>query len=368
MIARTQKLIGIGVLILVLYSCRTENSNSEKPENTEFCLNDYYKEKTAFEQPVLQAVTEGIPLTGAVETNPDKVVHFMSLVNGVISNTWFSVGDRVSKGQVLAELKSTELSNLQAELKYVDVRLRVAEKKLQSVKSMFEDGLATQKDFNDAESDLEILQAEKQKIVANLQFFSASSEKGVFQIKAPATGIVTAKSIVPGTQISAEGESLFTISDLNEVWIMVNVYATNVKNIKTGMSVNITTLSYPDEVFKGKIGAISQVYDEEARVLKARVVLPNPDLKLKPGMVVDVTALKPGDSEALSVPTKSVVFDENQNYVIIYKSDCDMEIRKVDILTKNNGTTYISEGLQPQEKIVSVNPLLVYEHLKNFQN
>jgi membrane fusion protein, heavy metal efflux system len=85
------------------------------------------------------------PLTGAIEPNPDKVIHFVSLVGGIISNTNFSLGDKVTKGQVLAELRSTELSELQSQSKTILSQIKVAEKNLQSMQSMFDDGIASKR-------------------------------------------------------------------------------------------------------------------------------------------------------------------------------------------------------------------------------
>jgi membrane fusion protein, heavy metal efflux system len=356
----------IGAILLT--SCKNPEEQSSNSENKNYCLDENFKSKIELEQPKKQFAAEGIPLTGAIEPNPDKVIHFVSLVGGIISNTNFSLGDKVTKGQVLAELRSTELSELQSQTISILSQIKVAEKHLQSMQSMYDDGIASQKDLMEAQSGLEVMKAEKERIKANLSLFSASPEKGVFQIKSPTSGIVTAKSISSGTQISAEGEPLFTISDLSEVWVLINVYATNVMNIEAGMQVHIKTLSYPDEIFEGKIAAISQVLDADAKVLKARVVLQNTNLKLKPGMIVDVTALKELKTEAISISTSAMVFDNNQNYVVVHKGDCEIEIRLVEILTKSNGITFLSGGLSENEKVISKNHLLIYEQIKNFQN
>jgi cobalt-zinc-cadmium efflux system membrane fusion protein len=331
-----------------------------------YCLDSAFKKKITFAYPQKKLVDKNIPLTGSVEPNPDKVVNFVSLVGGIISNTYFSLGDQVTKGQILAELRSAELSELYAQSKSIESRISVAEKKLQVTQSMLQDGIASEKEFMETRSEVDIMKAEKEKIYALLNLFSASPEKGVFQIKAPSSGIITAKSIAPGTQIAAGGEVLFTISDLSEVWIMVNVYASNIKNIQTGMEVAIKTLSYPDEIFNGKISAISQVYDSEAKVLKARVVFPNRDYKLKPGMLVDVLAQKQEQFEALTIPTQAIIFDDNQSFVMVYKDDCHIEARKVEILLKNNGTTFISGGLDIDDKVITERHLLIYEQIKNF--
>ena len=359
-----KQLIWAGLAVFALYSCG--DKTPEPPaEKQPYCLDENFKEKLEFNTATMQPVTEGIHLTGVVETNPDKVIHFISLAGGIISKAYFSLGDEVKEGQVLADLRSTELSSLKSEQKNIDTQIQVAQMRLQSVESMYEDGIASEKDLLEARSELNIHRSEKQKITSNLNIFSASAERGVFQIKAPTSGIITAKSIASGTQITAEGDPLFTISDLNEVWVMVDIYATNVQHIETGMDVNISILSYPDTTFKGKIGAISQVLDSEAKVVKARVVLENKDLRLKPGMMVDVIALKDKKMEAIGIPTESLVFDNNKNYVVVYKDDCDLQRRKVEILSSNNGTTFIESGLSENDKVVSKNQLLVYDQLNN---
>jgi len=353
---------------LMMNSCGAPDHPLERVELRRFCLTEAFKTQSEFERLQEQAVVQAIPLTGIVEPNPDRVLPFVSLVSGVISNTSFSLGDIVTKGQVLAELRSVELSGLQSQSKTISSRVRVAETRLQSVQSMFNDGISSQRDLQEAESELEVLKAERERVNADLSLFSANPENDVFQIKAPSTGIITGKNITPGMQISGGDDALFTISDLSEVWVLVNIYATNIPHIEKGMRVSITTLSYPDKLFAGKIDAISQVLDTESRVLKARVVLDNTDLQLKPGMIVDVSALREMQTEALSVPTSALVFDSSQNYVVVYKGECELEIRQVDIITQNNGITFVAGGLEKDEQIITKNQLLIYEQVKNFQN
>lgn len=357
-----KNIVLISALALLLGACGKKEDKTEIGEK-KFCLDSSFKSRIAFHTAELQTVTEGIHLTGSVEANPDKVVSYVPLVSGIVTNTFFSLGDRVTKGQVLAEMRSIELSEMSTSMASLDSRIKAAQSNLTSVQSMFDDGIASRKDLTEAISELEVLKVERARTEKDMSLYSGNSSKGVFQIKAPATGIITEKNINPGEQISGGGESLFTISDLNNLWVMINIYATNVNKISNGMEVNITTLSYPDEIFKGLISQISPVFDEEARVLKGRVILPNADFKLKPGMLVDVTALKKTGKQAVGVPSSAIVFSDNQYYVLVYKSDCDIEVRKISIEARNESTTFISDGLQAGEQIISKNQLLVFESL-----
>ncbi|KQS45745.1 MAG: efflux RND transporter periplasmic adaptor subunit [Flavobacterium lindanitolerans] len=350
--------------LALLFSCNEKETVTEK--NEKFCLNDDLKKKVTIEEIKREPVSETFTLTGNVTYNSDNVIQFTSLINGVVTNTYFSLGDYVKKGQVLAEIKSTELNGLQSENKSVESQLAVAQRQLASVKSMFEDGIASQKDLIQAESEVKVLKASLENIKSNLALYSASPEKSVFQIKAPSNGFIVAKNMSSGMQISSGSEPLFTISDLNEVWVMVNIYATDMQNIKENMEVKIKTLAYPDEVFSGKISALSQVFDAEEHVLKARIVMKNTDLKLKPGMSADIILNKSNASaeSLLAVPVKAVIFDDNQNFLVVYKDDCNLEIRQVDPVTKNREVVYFDKGIQENEKIISKNQLLIYESLK----
>ncbi len=359
------KNIGLYVLLLgVFASCGGESPENGREKEERFCLDENFRKKIAFTEAAEDQVSETIHLTGSVEANPDKVVSFVSLVSGVVVNTHFSLGDHVRKGQVLIELRSAELSALQAEYSALKSQIKVAERNLKSVQSMYEEGISSEKELLSAQSELNVLKANELKISSDLSLYQASPEKGVFQVKAATSGFITAKNVTPGMSVTPDGETLFTISDLNDVWVMANVYAGNVKNIHEGMKVTMTTLSYGEEVFDGKISVVSQVLDEEAKVLKARIVLDNKDLKLKPGMLVDIHALKESRSRAVSIPTSALIFSDNQDYVLVYKDDCHVEVRKVVILAQNSHKTFVSEGLNDKEPVISKNQLLVFEEIR----
>ncbi len=348
----------------IIIGCKnTEEFKSDEKET--FCLNEKNKSIVEITTVERQNVTEGIHLTGSIHANPDKVINFVSLVDGIISNTYFSLGDEVTKGQVLAEMQSAELSSLQAELSSLKAQIEIAKVDLNAKEQMFKDGISSNRDLIEAQNNLRILESEVQKIENNLNLYSASSTRNVFQIKAPASGVITEKAINSGSTVTDEGEPLFSISNLNDVWAMANIYSTDIVHIQKGMEVEIKTLSYPGDIFKGKIDVISQVLDENVKVLKARIVLDNKDFKLKPGMIADIVALKKIDKQRVAIPTSCLVFFSGKNYVLVYKDNCNIEVREVTLLTEGNGMTYIESGLDENEKIITKNQLLIFESLNN---
>lgn len=358
----------IALASITLFVGCTEKENNDSKTKQKFCLTADLKKKIQIEEVQLQKVVQEQSLTGIITYNDDEKVPFSSLVSGLITKTFFSVGDYVKKGQVLAEIKSTELNSLQAEHKSLESKLKVAKRQLVTVQSMFKSGISSDIELIEAQSEVQVIESELENTKSNLSLYSASSENAVFQIKAPSSGYIVEKNVNPGSQIAANDAPLFTVSNLSKVWVMVNVYSMNLKDVHQGMDVKITTPAYPGKIFNGKIERLSQVFDAEEHVLKARIVLENKNLELKPGLTADVLINnKAKVAEMAAIPANALIFDNNENYVIVYKEDCNLERRKIDFTLKNNEFLYFENGLEVGEKVITKNQLLISEQLKDNQ-
>lgn len=313
----------------------------------------------------LEKITQSIRLNGQIEYNPDQVVHYASLVNGIVTKTFFSLGDKVVRGQILAELRSSELTDLSAQSKTLESQMTVAKRKLSIAESMFADRISSEKDLYEAQSEVDILKTEIEKVKSNLSLYNASSEKGVFQIKAPVGGYVVENNISAGTQISGNESDLFTISDLSDVWVTTNVYAVDLPFVQKGMLAVIKSKAYPDETFDGVISEISQVFDPQERVLKARIRMPNKALKLKPGLTIEAVIKKSLSDTAIGVPASALIFHNNENYVLIQNPDNSLEPRKVTIDVKDNDRVFFKNGIKAGEKVVIKNQLLLFSEALN---
>ena len=140
------------------------------------------------------------------------------------------------------------------------------------------------------------------------------------------------------------------------------MYAGNLQFVHEGMETLISSVSYPDHVFHGKIDLISQVFDPEDRSIKARIVLDNNDLRLKPEMSVVVKMRTKTLNDRISLPSEAVIFD-NDSYFVIVKNDGDFSIREVTPIGHHSGETYLT-GVNLNEDIVCRNQLLIYNELK----
>lgn len=304
-----------------------------------------------------------LTLTGKVACNPDRTVSISPLVNGVIERTYFSLGDKVNKGQVMLDIRSAELSSLQSEEVALKAELRIAQRELQAARKLYPDKMITEREMFEAEGRVEQAQAALAKLEADMTVFGASNGSGVFSIKAPTSGYVISKNVSAGSTVSAEGDPLFTVADLSEVWVIANVYASNLTFVRPGMEAAVSTISYPGEYFSGKIDAISQVFDPEEKALKARIVLPNSGLRLKPEMSAVIRLKEVFEKGMPYIPTRAVIFDDDAYYVIVRDVESDA-IRPIAPFSDHDGVTYVSSGLSENEEVLIQNPLLIYAKLR----
>jgi cobalt-zinc-cadmium efflux system membrane fusion protein len=96
-----------------------------------------------------------------------------------------------------------------------------------------------------------------------------------------------------------------------------------------------------------------------------RVVLPNPDYKLKPQMFATVTINNDLDRKAISVPLSALIFDHSQYYVLVYSGKKDVRIRSVEIISTNNNTAFIKSGIAPGEQVIASQAILIYGALNS---
>lgn len=306
---------------------------------------------------------EELTLTGKIEYDPDKVINYISLVNGIADRSYFSLGDRVQKGQILLDVRSSDLSSLQSEAVSTESEMKIAQRELQSAQSLYDDNMLSEKELLEAQAKVKQAQASCNKIRSDMAVHGINKGNGRFSIKSPMAGYIVKKNVSSGSTVSTDGEPLFTVANLNTVWVIANVYASNLQFVKEGMEVDITTLSYPGEIFTGKINSLSQVFDSEEKVLKARIVLENKDLKLKPEMSVVVKLKSETFSEFVAIPTDALIFDDDRYFVIVKEAEA-FKSREVQLQGHNRKITYIASGLSAGEEIVVNNQLLIYSDLK----
>ena len=306
-----------------------------------------------------------LTLTGMVDFSQDKQVNIFSLVSGNIQDIKVQLGDYVTAGQVLAVVKSSEMAGFGNNLLIAQTNVTATKKQLDAANDLYKSGLAsildvttTQANYDQAASQLEMAK----KILK----INGNNTQGDYIIKSPINGFVVQKNITNNSSVRADnGGNLFTISDLKDVWVQANVYEANIEQVHLGDKVEVRTLSAPDRVYHGKVDKILNVLDPSSKVIKVRIVLPNPDYILKPQMFASIVLSSQTANQSLSIPKKALVYDHSQYYVVLYKGKGNADITPVEVLNTVGDIVYINAGIKEGDQIISTLALQIYSELNN---
>ncbi len=350
--------------IIVMYTaCNTENKAPE--ERTGYVIPDSLMKTLVIDTVKTSQLVDALTFTGTVDFNQDNQVNIFPLVSGIISDVKVQAGDFVQKGQVLARIRSSEMAGYSNNLVVAETNLTSAKKQLDAQTDLFKSGLSSQLDVTAAQTNYDQAVAQLEMVKRVLKI-NGDNIQGDYIVKAPISGFIVQKNITNNTSIRADNSNnIFTISDLKNVWVQANVYESNISRVHAGSQVNVTTLSYPGRVFKGHVDKIMNVLDPNNKVMKMRVVLSNDDYALKPQMFASVTVINQEKDQAMCISSRSVIFDHSQYYVLLYNSKNDVRITPVQILSALGDKTYISSGIQPGDKLIGSQAILIYDALNN---
>jgi multidrug efflux pump subunit AcrA (membrane-fusion protein) len=290
---------------------------------------------------VREPLTPTIRAVGFVTVSETGLVSVNARFGGWIEDlTVGETGRLVQKGAVLASLYSPEAQNAQ------QIFLNSARWTGQAASP----GIA--RPAGDVERDarlrLELMGMDPRDIDALAA--SGVPARGL-AIRSPVRGYVARKSAVRGLFVPAGGE-LFQIADLSTVWVIIDVYESDIPRIRVGQQASFESRANPGRKLSGRVGFIYPALNTGSRTLQARVELRNPSLELRPGMYGDVT-LDLGAAQALVIPTDALIDTGEQQYVFVDRGAGRFEPRLVRAGWSGNGKTAVLEGLAAGERVVT---------------
>ena len=342
-----------------------EENNIKPEEKVKYVIPDSLLHTLAIDTVEKCPLVDVVRLTGMVDFNQDNQVNIYSLVSGIVQDIKVQLGDYVTAGQVLAVVRSSEMAGYSNNLVIAETNVTATKKQLDATNELYKSGLSSILDVTNAQVnyDQAISQLEMAKRVIKI---NGDNTSGDYVIKSPINGFIVQKNVTNNTLVRTDnGINLFTISDLKDVWVQANVYEANVEQVHIGDNVEVKILSAPDRVFTGKVDKILNVLDPTSKVIKVRIVLPNPDYILKPQMFASVMVANPEGRVALCVSSKSLIYEKSRYYVLVYTGKGNANITPVEILNTLGDKTYIHSGVKEGDKVIASLALQIYSELNN---
>jgi len=267
----------------------------------------------------------------------------------------------VRAGQPLLTVTSPDYSA--ARSAYIKARdaFALADKMYARAKDLFAHGAIAEADLQQAESNRTQAHADLESSADTLRALGLNDPEAVARnplqstaeipVAAPVAGEVVERLVGPGQLLQAGGTQCFTISDTGSVWVLVNVYQSDLSFIRVGQEVEIATDAYP-ETFRGKISYVAPSMDATTRTLQARIVAQNPGRKLKKDMYVSAILRAAALRDALTVPDAAILRDaENEPFVYVQTSANQFARRQVTLGDQSNGRVQIKSGLKEGEQV-----------------
>ncbi len=325
-----------------------------------FCIPDSLMGQIKYDTARVKKVSNELRLIGKITFDQDKVVRIYPLVSGVVTEVKVSLGSFVKKDQILAVIRSSEMASAENDYSSAKANLASAEKTFAADSDLYRSGILSEKELTVSRGELQKARSEFRRAGTVLSVYGSGSQSD-YVVKAPVTGFIVEKFVNANMQIRSDNNTnLFTISDLRKVWVIANVYESDISSISVNEKAEVSTISYPGRKFAGSIDKIYNVLDPDNKTMKVQIQLDNPDYILKPEMFAVALVRQETSERMLSVPASTVIFDRNQYWVLVYRNKCDIETRSLDIVSSNSSDTFIRSGVSEGDLIISNKQLLLY--------
>lgn len=351
------------LLALSLAACEEQ----QQPEAAQrFQLSDTMMHMMRLDSVRSCALTDQVSLTGNVSFDENAVVRVFARGSGQVLQAPVSLGDFVHKGQTLAVIRSADVAGSYADLSSANADLSIARRQMESAEAMYKNGLSSQRDYTEAKENYQKAMAARQKVEGSISINGGphSSASGNYALVAPVDGYVVSKTVAAGDFIRADAsESLFTISNLRDVWVVANVYEADIPKVKQGYAAEVHAAAYPDRAFYGRVDMVSQVLDPQSKALRIRVRIDNRDGLLKPDMFARVLVSNDEGKAAVCVPTGAIVSQDGKQFVVQYLRRDSLVVVPLDVIKTVGDRTYIAGGLEPGQLVVTKNQLLIFNQL-----
>lgn len=326
-LAISQLLGSIVTLSIILTSCGSENKNAAKDESQS---EEIILVKTAASD--YRNIEQGAEFSGTVD--PMVLNNISSAMSMRINKINVEIGDKVRKGQTLVEMDPLQLLQAKVQLSNLETDYIRSQK-------LYEQGGVSKQQLDQMATQLDVTRHSTQNLEDNTTLIS------------PINGIITDRTYDAGDIYSPGVGKILTVMEVDRVKVKLNVSEKYFPQIKQGMPVNVNLDVYPNETFSGKVTLIHPSIDPSSRSFGLEITIPNPKMKLRPGMFAKVR-LNFGSQERVLIPDIAVIKQAGsaEKYVFVV-DDSNTARRRTVQLGQVIGSEYeIISGVSKGERVV----------------
>jgi len=363
-------------LLLSLAACSSNGSarpaDSANGRNGSFVLTEDQRAKihlvtvqnTPF-RPTLEA-------TGTVAFNGDRSTPVLSPISGPAMQILVNPGAVVKKGEALATVSSPDFAAAVAAYRKSESAYRNAKRIADLDEQLFKNDALARRDLEQAQTDEAAAAADRDAAIQQMRALGVqesqieairenkpTTEPLQATIRAPIEGTVVEKLISPGQLLQAGTTQCFTIADLSSMWVLANVFPSDLKDVAVGEPVDVVTdaATLP---LTGRVDYVAALVDPSSKAIGVRVLVPNMNHVLRKDMFVHVGIHATHEHTGLLVPTTSVLRDEeNLPFVYVAAGSGSFDRRRITLGSRVGDQYEVVSGIKSGDKVVSEGALFL---------
>lgn len=324
------------VALLALFAC----SNRPQAESTDLAI------PVSVEDVKKQPIEKYINTTGTAKamqevTLSSEMAGNYRLLNNPVTGRPFKLGDKVRTGQALIRFEDQEyVNNIAIDSKKLN--LEISSQEYEKQKSLYEKGGVTLRELRNSEVSA---------TNARYDFENAQVRLSKMNIVAPFNGvIVDLPYFTQGTRV-ASGQAMVTIMSYDKMFLDINLPEKTISEVQTGQSVIITNYTIAEDTLQGIVSELSPAVSTETRTFKGKLLIENPELKLRPGMFVKADIVVARRDSAIVIP-KSLILSSNRGKVVYVVDQSTARERRIQLGIENQDFAEVISGLKVNERLV----------------
>ena len=308
---------------------------------------------------------------GTVTLDDQRTGHVFSPVTGRVLQVLAPLGVRMKKGEPLAVIESPDIGNAVSDVRKAEADLVAAEHNLRRKKDLYEQKAGSASDLETAQDNYRRTKAEVERARQKESLLHVGNVDAVTQrytLTSPVDGEVLARNINPGIEVQGQysggtSPELFTIGELDRVWMLGNVFEMDLARVHIGTPASVTVVAYPGKAFDGRVDWVSGSLDPNTRTATVRCTFDNPDKLLRPMMYATVQ-ISVDQKKALAIPRNALLRLGESKIVFTQIGDTAGRVRfrraAIDVDEgESSPWLEVKHGLEPGEKIVTSGAILL---------
>jgi cobalt-zinc-cadmium efflux system membrane fusion protein len=309
-----------------------------------------------------------LELPGEITADETRVAHVVPRLQGVITDVLKKEGDRVRKDELMAVLNSRELADVKSNYLAAAQQVEFTRVTVEREEALWKKKISAERDYLEAkraydQAELSQKLAGQKLVVLGVPSSALSSLASApaelmarYEIRSPLNGTVTERNVTVGEAVTAE-EGIFAVADLSSIWVDVTVYAKDLGAVHERQEATVQSTDLGSEI-SGRVSYVGPLVGQETRAATARIVLPNPGGRWRPGLFVTVRLVRETTTVPLAVSAEAIQTFRDWQVVFVRYGDW-FEARPLELGRSDGQWVEVRKGLSPGEQYAAANSFAV---------